>query len=157
VRVIGKDGEMLGILQTRQARTIAEQQGLDLVEVQPMADPPVCRIMDFGKFRYDESRKEKLARKNQHAQVLKEIKFHPNVAEHDYATKVNHVREFLEKGHKVKISLIYRGREMAHRELGAAVVNRIIKDCADLSNVESVPKLMGRNLMAVLVSKGAKH
>ena len=156
VRVIAADGSMLGVLTTRDARTAAEEQGLDLVEVQPNADPPVCRIMDFGKFRYDESRKQKEARKHSHAQVVKEVKFHASVAEHDYEFKVNHIREFLGKGNKVRISLMFRGRENAHRELGFEVLNRVIKDTAEIGMVEQSPKLMGRSLFGLLMPRPTK-
>lgn len=144
---------MLGVLDTSAARQMADEQGLDLVEIQPTADPPVCRIMDFGKFRYEESRKQKLARKHTHTQVVKEVKFHSSVAEHDYATKVKHIREFLEKGNKVRISLMFRGRENAHRELGFGVLNRVIRECDGIGVVEQSPKLMGRSLFGLLMPK----
>lgn len=147
---------MLGVIPTREAMKLAQLKGLDLVEVSPNAEPPVCRIMDFGKFRYDESLKEREARKKAHRHALKEIKFHANVAEHDYEYKVNHVREFLAKGHKVKLSLQFRGRENAHRELGFELINRIVKELGDECVVESAPRLMGRTLMAILSPKSAK-
>ena len=149
---------MAGIMPTREALKLAQQQGLDLVEISPNADPPVCRIMDFGKFRYNESIKQKRARKQSvvHSRTVKEIKFHANVADHDYHTKVGHVRKFLEKGHKVKLSLQFRGRENAHRELGFQVVQRVIQDCEDLSAVDMAPKLMGRSIVAMLGVRAAK-
>lgn len=156
VRLINADGSMVGIVETREARIMAEQQGLDLVEVQPMADPPVCRIMDFGKFRYEESRKERQARKHSHAHAIKEVKFHSSIAEHDYETKISHIRDFLSKGHKVKVTLTYRGRENVHRELGFHLVEQLIKDCQDICNVEAAPRLMGRNLIALLAGKAQK-
>src|SRR5512137_1859955 len=113
---------MLGVVTRNEALVKASETGLDLVEVSPNADPPVCRIMDFGKFKYQESLREKQARKHQHSVVVKEMKFHSNVGEHDYATKVNHTKAFLEKGFKVKISLTFRGRENVHRELGFEVI-----------------------------------
>jgi len=112
--------------------------------------------MDFGKYRYEESRKQKLARKHQHGQTVKEMKFHVNVAEHDYQTKFNHVREFFEKGHKVKLSLTFRGRENAHRELGFEVVNRVLKDCEDLSTVDMAPRMIGRSIIAMLSARSSK-
>ena len=115
-------------MQTREAMKIALDQGLDLVEISPNAKPPVCRLMDYGKFRYEQGRKQREQRKNNHQNAVKEIKFRPNVGDHDYETKLNHVKKFLEKGHKVKVSLTFRGRENAHRELGFAVVERVIKD-----------------------------
>jgi len=156
VRCNGVDGTPLGLMETRQALQLAQQQGLDLVEISPNADPPVCRIMDFGKFRYDQSRKERQQRKNQQHGTVKEIKFRPNVGDHDYETKVNHLREFLEKGHKIKLTLMFRGRENAHRELGFAVVERVIKDCEDLSVVDMPPKRVGRTIVAMLGVRPAK-
>ncbi len=156
VRLINADGSMAGVVDTRNARTLAEQQGLDLVEVQPMADPPVCRIMDFGKYRYEESRKERMARKNAHFHGIKEVKFHASIGDHDFDTKIKHIRDFLTSGHKVKVILTYRGRENVHREIGFEVVNRVIKQCQDVSVVESTPRLMGRNLIAMLGCKPQK-
>ncbi|MFC1496959.1 translation initiation factor IF-3 [Verrucomicrobiota bacterium] len=156
VRCSGAKGEMLGVMSTKQALTLARQAGLDLVEISPKAKPPVCRIMDYGKYKYEESRKDKLAKKHQHGHALKEIKFHSNVAEHDYQTKTNHIRQFLEKGHKVKVSLMFRGREMAHRELGFEVVSRVIKDCEDLSMVDSAPRMMGRTIVAMIGPRSKK-
>lgn len=147
---------MRGIMSTKEAFMLAQEQGLDLVEISPNADPPVCRIMDFGKYRYEESKKQKLTRKHQHSQTVKEIKFHANVAEHDYQTKLNHVREFLEKGHKVKLSLTFRGRENAHRELGFEVVNHVLKDCGELSTVDMAPRMMGRSIIAMLSARSSK-
>jgi translation initiation factor IF-3 len=156
VRLINADGSMVGIVDTRNARTMAEEQHLDLVEVQPMADPPVCRIMDFGKFRYEESRKERQARKHSHANAIKEVKFHASIGEHDYATKLTHIRDFLTSGYKVKVTLTYRGRENVHRELGFQLVEKVMKDCLDVCTVESAPRLMGRNLIALLAGKASK-
>ena len=147
---------MVGVMPTREARALAEKAGLDLVEVSPNADPPVCRVMDFGRFRYEESRKRKQAKKSSHAQQVKEIKFHSNVAEHDYQTKINHIRKFLEKGHKVKVSLTFRGRENVHRDLGFDVIKRVIQDCSEQSNVEMAPRLMGRSIIAMLGAKATE-
>jgi translation initiation factor IF-3 len=121
-----------------------------------MADPPVCRIMDFGKYRYEESRKERMARKNAHFHGIKEVKFHASIGDHDFDTKIKHIRDFLTSGHKVKVILTYRGRENVHREIGFEVVNRVIKQCQDVSVVESTPRLMGRNLIAMLGCKPQK-
>jgi translation initiation factor IF-3 len=156
VRCVAANGEMVGVVSTSEALRLAQQQGLDLVEISPKADPPVCRIMDFGKYRYDESVKQKLARKRAHKNVVKEIKFHANVGDHDYQTKMGHVRKFLEKGHKVKLSLQFRGRENAHRELGFEVINRAIVECEDVCSVDMLPKLVGRNIVTMLSSKSAK-
>jgi translation initiation factor IF-3 len=157
VRCINADGEMVGIIPTQQAQRMAQEQGLDLVEISPTAEPPVCRIMDFGKYRYQENLKEKEARKNQHKQVIKEMKFHPNVGEHDYETKLNHIKDFLEKGFKVKLSLAFRGRENAHREIGFELFNRVIKDTAEIGVVEMTPRMMGRTILAMLGARPTKR
>jgi translation initiation factor IF-3 len=156
VRCIGADGNMVGVITTGEALKLAQASGLDLVEVSPNAEPPVCRVMDFGKFMYEESRKQREARKHQHNLVVKEMKFHANVGDHDYQTKVAHIKEFLENGHKVKISLTFRGRENIHRELGFEVMNRVTKDCAEVSNLEQAPKLIGRGIVAMLGIKSSK-
>lgn len=150
VRCISDTGEQIGILATGEALKLALAQNLDLVEISPNANPPVCRIMNFGKFRYEESRRDKEARKHQIHSMLKELKFHANVEDHDYNTKVNHIREFLKKGHRVKASLLFRGRENEHREMGYNLFNRLIKDCADIGAPESPPRLFGNNLVMLL-------
>lgn len=149
---------MAGIVPTHEALKLAQDQGLDLVEISPNADPPVCKIMDFGKHQYAESVKRKKARKQSmaHSRAIKEIKFHANVAEHDYDTKVEHARKFLEKGHKVKLSLQFRGRENAHREIGFEVIARALKDLEDCSVVDMEPKLIGRNIVSMLGIKSKK-
>jgi len=149
---------MAGVMQTRDAMKLAREQEMDLVEISPNADPPVCRIMDYGKFRYNESIKKKKARKQAmlHNRAVKEIKFHANVGEHDYQTKIDHARKFLTKGHKVKLSLQFRGRENAHRELGFEVVQRAIKDCEDISVVDMDPKLIGRSVVSMLGTRAKK-
>lgn len=146
VRCIAADGKMIGVIPTSEALKLAFASGLDLVEISPNADPPVCRIMNFGKFKYEESRREKLARKQQAGAIVKEMKFHANVDEHDYQTKLRHIIEFLQKGYRVKVSLMFRGRENEHRELGFELFKRLIKDCEHDGVVESQPKLMGNNL-----------
>ena len=156
VRCTSATGEMLGVLDTRDALRMAREQDLDLVEISPNANPPVCKIMDFGKYRYDQGQKKKQQRKHQHTTSVKEIKFRPNVGDHDYQTKVNHVRKFLEKGHKVKVSLTFRGRENAHRELGFAVVERVLKDCEEISSVDMAPKRVGRMIVSMLSPRSAK-
>ena len=153
MRCIGINGEMIGVIPLGDAIRKAQEHGLDLVEVSGNADPPVCRIMDLGKFMYDEQRKKKQARKHQHNLAVKEMKFHCNIGDHDYQTKVNHVKGFLADGHKVKVSLMFRGRENAHRELGFDVVNRVMKDCSDVAVVEQSPKLMGRSIIAMIGNK----
>lgn len=157
VRVIGADGKQVGVLATFEAIRLAESSGLDLVEISPTAVPPVCRIMDYGKFKYEENQREKQARKHQASVMLKEVKFHSNVDDHDYATKAAHIRGFLEKGHRVKTSLFFRGRENEHRDLGYKLFSRLIKDCEEVGAPESPPRLFGNNLVMMFRSgKGAK-
>ena len=143
-------------METRDALRIAQDAHLDLVEVSPGADPPVCRIMDFGKYRYDEGQRKKQARKNQAKVVVKEVKFHANVDENDYQVKLRNIRGFLGEGCKIKLTLQYRGRENAHKELGDEVVARVIRDTADIAVVEQQPKLMGRSLSGMIGPKPAK-
>jgi translation initiation factor IF-3 len=157
VRLVGPDGELIGVLATREALTMAQEQGLDLVEVAAKSRPPVCRIMDFGKFKYEQSKKARKAKKKQHTMQLKEVKLRPKIDEHDYHFKVRHAREFLENRDKVKITLTYRGREMAHIDLGRKVMERAIADLADVANIEQHPKLEDRNMTAVLVPKPQVH
>ena len=158
VRCVNSKGDMVGVMATRDAMKLAQQDGLDLVEISPNADPPVCRIMDFGKFRYSESIKRKKAKKQSqsHTRVVKEIKFHANVGEHDYQTKVNHLRSFLAKGYKVKVTLTFRGRENAHRELGFNLINQVLKDCEDLGVVDMPPKMVGRSVVSMLGARSVK-
>ncbi len=156
MRCVDENGEMLGVMETRDAIAVAERRNLDLVEVQPNADPPVCRIMNYGKFKYDQQRKEKMARKGQHAAVLKEIKFHCNVEEHDYATKIKHIKEFFKKGYKVKTLLFFRGRENAHRELGFELMQRVMRDCQDDAVIDSPPKMVGRSVIMIMGPRSSK-
>lgn len=156
VRCVDENGNMLGVMSTRDAIAVAERSNLDLVEVQPNADPPVCRIMNYGKFKYDQQRKEKMARKGQHAAVLKEIKFHSNVEQHDYDTKVKHIKDFFKKGHKVKVMLSFRGRENAHRELGFEVMERVKQDCQDEAVIDSPPKMVGRSIIMIMGPRSSK-
>lgn len=149
-RLIGFDGSQLGIFAMSDALRIADEQGFDLVEIAPTADPPVCKIMDFGKFKYEQSMKEKAARKNQSKIELKEMKFRPKVDKHDYETKKKHVVRFLEAGAKVKVTIMFRGREMVHAERGLAILERLEADIVDLGFVESKPKLEGRNMFMLV-------
>lgn len=150
VRCIAATGEQLGVISTSEAMRLATASGLDLVEISPTANPPVCRIMNFGKYRYEESRKEKLARKHQASTVVKEIKFHVNVDEHDYQTKLNHILDFLKRNHRVKASLLFRGRENEHRDLGYALMNRLVKDCEAVGSAESPARMFGHTLVIML-------
>lgn len=155
VRVVDKDGGMLGVLTLAEALAKAEGVGLDLVEIAPSADPPVCKIIDFGKYRYQLTKKEKEQKKSQHQVKVKEIKIKPNTDEHDLVTKLKHAREFIVKGNKVRITCMFRGREMLHQEFGHRAVKRMIDDLSDIAAPESPAKMLGRNLSVVL-APGAK-
>ena len=145
-RLIGFDGEQMGIYVTAEAQRVADNQGLDLVEIAPNAEPPVCRIMDYGKFKYDQAIKAKQARKNQSKVETKEMKFRPKIDVGDYTTKKKHVMRFLEAGNKVKITIMFRGREMAHPELGLTILERLADDLKDEAVIENQPKMEGRNM-----------
>ncbi len=155
VRVIDKDGNQLGVLTLMDAISRAEQVGLDLVEISASADPPVCKIIDFGKYRYQQTKKEKESKKSQHQVKVKEIKVKPNTDDHDLQTKMRHAREFLAKGNKVKITCVFRGREMAHTEFGVRIVQKMCDDLADIANPESPAKLFGK-MLTVVLAPGAK-
>jgi translation initiation factor IF-3 len=155
VRVIGKDGEQLGILTLIDALSRAEQVGLDLVEIAASADPPVCKIINFGKFKYQQTKKEKESKKSQHQVKVKEIKIKPNTDEHDILTKLRHARDFILKGNKVRITCVFRGREMVHPEFGERVVRRMCEELSDIAALESPAKMLGRSLSVVL-APGAK-
>lgn len=147
---------MLGVMPTREAQRLADAQGLDLVEVSPNAEPPVCKIMDYGKFRYEESIKRKQARKNQKVAQIKEVKFHATTDTGDIEHKLRQIREFIEDGDKVKVTLQYRGRENAHKELGVELVNRVIEACTSFAVTEQQPKLIGRVLGCLLAPRAVK-
>jgi translation initiation factor IF-3 len=153
VRVIGHDGQQVGVISFREAMTMAHDLGLDLVEVVPTAEPPVCKILDFGKFRYDQSKKEKENKKAQHQIKVKEIKVKPNIDDNDLETKIRHARSFLEEGNKVRVTCTFRGREMAHPELGHEVVKRVCTALEEVAKVDAdnPAKQMGRILSLVLV------
>ena len=150
IRVIDADGNQLGIMAPFDAVKRAREQNLDLVEISPNAVPPVCRIMDYGKFLYEQEKKERAAKKNQKQIVLKEVKFSVNVDEHDYVTKRNHVLRFLGEGDKVKASLRFRGREMAHQNLGREVLDRLVKEVGDKGIVEFRPRMEGNTMHVIL-------
>lgn len=153
VRCIDPDGEQLGVMQTAAAITTAEGFGLDLVEVSPNADPPVCKILDYGKFKYEAQKKKNEAKKKQKVIEVKEIKLRPNIDEHDYQVKMRNVNKFLDEGDKVKVTLRFRGREMAHQELGVAVLTRVREDTDEVAKVESFPRLEGRQMVMVIAPK----
>ena len=150
VRLVDADGTQVGVVPTREAQRLATERGLDLVEVAPTARPPVCRVMDYGKYKYELGRKERHAKKHQTQTRVKEVKFHANVGEHDYQTKLRKTQQFLEEGHRVKCSLYFRGRENDHREFGYEVMNRLKEDCASIGDADSPPRMMGRNLVMLL-------
>ena len=150
VRVIGPDGEQIGVIATRDALQRAQDVNLDLVEVAANAEPPVCKIIDYGKFRYDQTKREKESKKAQHQVKVKEIKLKPNIDEHDFVTKQSRARGFLEKGNKVKVSCFFRGREMAHTEVGREVVKRMCEGLQDVAQPESSLKMMGRSMIVIL-------
>lgn len=154
--MIGQDGEQLGIMSLPQALRASEDQGLDLVEVAPEARPPVCRIMDYGKYKYQQEKRQHEGRKGQTTVTLKEIKLRPKTGEHDYQTKLKHVREFLGKGHKVKVTVMFRGREIVHADLGQAHLERMIKDTDDAGQLESSARMEGRTMHMVLSPKAKK-
>jgi translation initiation factor IF-3 len=150
IRVIGADGNQLGVMQTYEALRIAREQGLDLVEVSPTSRPPVCRIMDFGKYKYEQSKKTKQSKKKQHTFQIKEVKFRPKTEEHDYQFKKRHAEEFLEKHYKVKVTLMFRGREMDHKEMGYRMLDRLTRDLAHVGTVERSPEFEGRLMVMYL-------
>ena len=151
--MIAADGSQLGILEVDQALRIAEEQNLDLVEVAPLARPPVARIMDYGKFKFEQAKQARVAKKKQHVIQLKEVKFRPGIDEHDFETKTRHARRFLEEGNKVKVTLMFRGRQITHPELGRAVVTRVAQELADLAKVESDARLEGKAMTMILTPK----
>lgn len=153
VRVISPEGEQLGILPIEQALALAQERELDLVEVAPNERPPVCRIMDFGKFKYQQSKRSQEAKKRQKVILTKEVKMRPKTEEHDYQFKVRHARRFLEEGHKVKMTLQFRGREMDHIDLGRRLLDRAIEDCKDIAAIEQHPKLEGQAFTMIMSPK----
>ena len=153
MRCIDPEGEQLGVLDTFDAIRKAEDFGLDLVEVQPNADPPVCKILDYGKFKYEAQKRANEARKKQKIIEVKEIKLRPNIDEHDYQVKMRNVQKFLNAGDKVKVTLRFRGREMAHQELGANVLTRVREETDEFAKVEALPKMEGRQMIMVLAPK----
>ncbi|MEJ7618076.1 MAG: translation initiation factor IF-3 [Pyrinomonadaceae bacterium] len=155
VRVIDEEGEQLGILETREAVRMARERGLDLVEVAAAADPPVCRIIDYGKFQYEAKKKAAEAKKKQVIIVVKEVKFRPGTDEHDYEYKMRHARDWLEEGDKVKASIWFRGREMTHRELGSKILEKLEKDLTEFGEVEARPRMEGNQMFLIFAPK--KH
>jgi translation initiation factor IF-3 len=153
VRVIDDEGQNLGIMYTREAIEQAHDRGLNLVEISPNADPPVCKFLDVGKYRYEAQKKASAARKSQKTQDIKEVKMRPNIDTHDYEVKMRSVNKFIEHGDKVKITLRFRGREMVHQHLGMDLLKRVQEDVADIAKVEAFPRLEGRQMLMVLAPK----
>ena len=153
VRCIAPDGEQLGVMKTEDAIAEDDSHGLDLVEVSPNADPPVCKILDYGKFKFEAQKKRNEAKKKQKVIEVKEIKLRPNIDEHDYQVKMRSVQKFLDEGDKVKVTLRFRGREMAHQELGVNVLNRVREDTDEVAKIEAFPKLEGRQMIMVIAPK----
>jgi translation initiation factor IF-3 len=153
VRLIAADGEQVGIIQRDEALRMAEEQGLDLVEVAPQSKPPVCRILDYGKYKYEQSKRAKIARKKHHFMQLKEVKLRPKIEEHDFQFKLNHARKFLESGNKVKFTVYFRGREITHREFGEKLLDRMAEELKDVATIERPTKLEGRNMVMTMIPK----
>lgn len=150
MRCIGPNGEQLGILTIEQALRMAQDEGMDLVEVSPLAKPPVCKIMDYGKFKYTEKRKQSEAKKKQVVVQLKEVKLRPRTEEHDYNVKIKKIREFLEEANKARVTVMFRGREITHRELGTKVLERVVSDLKDTAVIEAAARMEGRQMFMIL-------
>ena len=156
VRVITADGEQLGIMSGRAAQQLAVERHLDLVEIAPTAKPPVCKIMDYGKFRYEQQKREKEARKKQKTFDIKEVKLRPGIEDHDFIVKYKNAVRFLEDGDKVKVTIMFRGRELSHPELGEVLLNKMAEQLKEIAVVERVPKLEGKNMIMIVAPKPAK-
>ncbi|NFV81567.1 translation initiation factor IF-3 [Magnetospirillum aberrantis] len=153
IRLVGADGEMIGVVTLREGLVMAEEAGLDLVEVSPNAEPPVCKILDYGKFKYEAQKKKNEAKKKQKVIEVKEIKLRPNIDDNDYGVKMRAMRKFLEEGDKVKVTLRFRGRELAHQDLGMKVLERVRDDLEGLGKIEQIPKMEGRQMVMVVAPK----
>lgn len=153
IRLVGADGEMIGVVTLREGLVMAEEAGLDLVEVSPNAEPPVCKILDYGKFKYEAQKKKNEAKKKQKVIEVKEIKLRPNIDDNDYGVKMRSMRKFLEEGDKVKVTLRFRGRELAHQDLGMKVLERVRDDLEGLGKIEQIPKMEGRQMVMVVAPK----
>ncbi|UOE93397.1 translation initiation factor IF-3 [Alkalihalobacillus sp. LMS39] len=156
VRLIGANGDQVGVKTKQEALEMAQNANLDLVMVAPTAKPPVCRIMDYGKFRYEQQKKDKEARKNQKITAVKEVRFSPTIEDHDFNTKLRNARKFLSKGDKVKAAIRFRGRAITHSEIGKVVLERLATECDDIAVVESKPKMEGRSMFLILAPKTEK-
>ena len=153
IRLIGEDGEQLGVKPTSEAMEMAKEKNMDLVEVAPKASPPVCRIMDYSRYKYEQEKKERLARKKQKIVHIKEMRLKPNIEEHDYQTKLRHLKKFLGRGDRAKVTLMFRGREMAHVDTGRKLMDRLMKDLSEVGEAERAPILDGRFMTMVISPK----
>ena len=153
IRLVDADGEMVGVVSLREGLEMAAEVGLDLVEVSPNADPPVCKILDYGKYKYEAQKKKNEARKKQKVIEVKEIKLRPNIDDNDYGVKMRAMRRFLDEGDKVKVTLRFRGREMAHQDLGSKVLERVRAELDDLAKIEQFPKMEGRQMVMVMAPR----
>ena len=153
VQLIGAEGEKLGVLSLREALSIAEEKNLDLVLVAPQAQPPVCKIMNYGKYKFEQAKKEKEAKKKQKAVEIKEVRITPNIEEHDFSFKAKNIRKFIEDGNKVKITVKFRGRELNNSKLGEEMLNKFVEELSDVANLDRSPKLEGRNMFIMLSKK----
>ncbi|MBU8905134.1 translation initiation factor IF-3 [Desertibacillus haloalkaliphilus] len=156
VRLIGANGDQIGVKSKQEALSMAQNANLDLVMVAPNAKPPVCRIMDYGKFRFEQQKKEKEARKKQKVINVKEVRLSPNIEDHDFNTKLRNARKFLSKGDKVKAAIRFRGRAITHSEIGKSVLERLAKECEDIASIEAKPKMEGRSMFLILAPKNEK-
>ena len=156
VRLIGENGEQMGIVSSDEALRIAEERGLDLVKISPQAVPPVCKLMNYGKYRFEQSKREKEARKNQHVVEIKEIRMSPGIDVGDFNVKLRNAKKFLSEGNRVKVAVRFRGREMAHTEIGADLLGRFAEQCAEVANMEKAAKMEGRNMSIFLAPKAGK-
>ena len=156
IRLIGSTGEQLGIMSAAQAQRIADEQGLDLVKISPQATPPVCKLMDYGKFRFEQGKREKEAKKNQHVVEIKEIRMSPGIDVGDFNTKLKNAQKFLADGNRVKVSVRFRGREMAHTDIGKHLLVRFAEHCAEVATLDKEPKLEGRSMSIFLSPKTGK-
>ena len=156
IRLIGSTGEQLGIMSAAQAQRIADEQGLDLVKISPQATPPVCKLMDYGKFRFEQGKREKEAKKNQHVVEIKEIRMSPGIDVGDFNTKLKNAQKFLAEGNRVKVSVRFRGREMAHTDIGKDLLVRFAEQCAEVATLDKEPKLEGRSMSIFLSPKTGK-
>jgi translation initiation factor IF-3 len=154
--VIDEEGTQLGVLTVKEAIAAATARALDLIEIVPTADPPVCKIMDFGKYKYELAKKEKLQKKHQHVTLVKEIRFHPNTDTHDFAFKVRHARAFIEEGHKVKATVVFKGREITYQDQGRAVLDHFTEQLEDIARIDAPAKMEGRQMIAYYVADKTK-